>query len=86
MANKITGGAHVSGASSFQVQFRARPRNPQAEFTDDDPPPPGCGPIPPADEIEAEAVNLGTSLRPVWALEVSWDVADTRTLAWSCDR
>jgi len=85
MANKIVGGALVTGESSFQIPFRSKPRSPTVDFTDPDPAP-GCGPIV-VDEAEAAAVNVGTSLRPRWVLEVEWDVnSGTRSLAWETSR
>jgi len=85
MATLVTGGAAVMGTSSFQVRFRFKPRTPSVLFTDPTPPPPMCGP-PPVDTTTATVVNLGSSLRPKWALQIAWVTGGPRTLAWTAGR
>jgi len=85
MAELVTSGAAVTGTSSFQVCFRFKPRTPTSAFSDPNPPPPMCGPII-LDTTTAAVVNLGSVLRPKWALQISWVTTGPRLLVWTSDR
>jgi len=74
----------ASGSGSIRIPCRGHPIEVDVHFSDTNPPPPGCGPIP-VDTVDIEIEPyLPTSHFPLWAIKITWDIqSGIRDIAWS---
>jgi len=76
------GSLTVSGSGNLKIPCRGRPWEVEVGFSDQTPPPPGCGPVL-QDTVDIAIVSLIDPF-PLWAIQIAWDVhsGNIREIVW----